>query len=78
VRARGRACDVCATTRSSQQLRGHDRNRNGAGPRSSSAVLCGPIMLRLSGLVCVCFLRAQRPGPQPCGGSDASGNAGWV
>jgi hypothetical protein len=42
----GRACDVCATARSSQQLQGHDRNA--AVPGSGSAVLCGPI--RLSGL----------------------------
>jgi hypothetical protein len=42
----GRACDVCATARSSQQLQG--RGRSGTGPRSGSAVLCGPS--RLSGL----------------------------
>jgi hypothetical protein len=39
----GRACDVCATARSPQQLQGHDRN--GTGARSGSAVLCGPVRL---------------------------------
>jgi hypothetical protein len=51
----GRACDVCATARSSQQLQGHDPN--GTGPRSGSAVLCGPIWL--SGL-CVYEIRQGR------------------
>jgi hypothetical protein len=37
----GRACDVCATARSSQQLQGH--GPGGPEPRSGSAVLCGPI-----------------------------------
>jgi hypothetical protein len=44
VASRGRlfwGCDVCAMARSSQQLQGHDPS--GTGPRSGSAVLCGPI-----------------------------------
>jgi hypothetical protein len=69
----GRVCDVCATSRSLQQLQGHDRN--GTGPRSgsASAVLCGPI--RLSGL-CVYDTRAGaiRQGsdstPVVCGFTD--------
>jgi hypothetical protein len=51
----GRACDVCAMARSSQQLQGRDFH--GTGPRSGSAVLCGPI--RLSGL-CVLSVRKSR------------------
>jgi hypothetical protein len=49
----GRACDVCATARSSQQLQGHDRS--GTGPRSGGAVLYGPI--GLSGMCVVCVHR---------------------